>query len=141
MNEAIFLTGILARLTPTSVIDAEEVPTMPPYIRMSKQPDAATLRRWAVRCRSKGESRYISDEERELLCKVYSSLLELAVTEDWLNGKKKIESTWDIKPEARDLKRSFFGYVADGPARQWDENGKLTATHQFANGDLVGTAK
>ena len=39
MNEAIFLTGVLARLT-ASVIDAEEVPTMPPYMGMSKQPDA-----------------------------------------------------------------------------------------------------
>ena len=89
INEAIFHTGIWARLTPTSVIGAEEIPTMPPYIRMSKQPDAATLRRWAVRCRSKGESRYISGEERELLFKVYSSLLELAVTQDWLNGKRE----------------------------------------------------
>ena len=104
MNEAIFLTGIWARLTPTSVIDAEEVPTMPPYIRMSKQPDAATLRRWAVRCRSKGESRYISGEQRELLFKVCSSLLELAVTQDWLNGKQK-----EYKPSASYVRANEIG--------------------------------
>ena len=104
MNEAIFLTGILARLTPTIVIDAEEVPTMPPYIRMSKQPDTATLRRWAVRCRSRGESRYISGEQRELLFKVCSSLLELAVTQDWLNGKQK-----EYKPSASYVRANEIG--------------------------------
>ena len=62
-------------------------------------------------------------------------------THYWSNGKKKIESTWNLKPEPRDLRRSFFGYVADGPAKQWDENGKLIATHQFVNGNFVGTTK
>ena len=105
MNEAIFLTGVLARLTPTSVSDAEEVPTMPPYIRMSKQPDAATLRRWAVRCRSKGESRYISEEERKLLFKVYSSLLELAVTQDWLNGSRQNSARGEARPKFQSSSR------------------------------------
>jgi hypothetical protein len=57
------------------------------------------------------------------------------------NGKKRVESTWILRPEARDLKRNFLGYVANGPAQQWDEGGKLIATHQFVNGDLAGLAK
>jgi len=59
-------------------------------------------------------------------------------THYWPNGNKKIESTWDTKPEARDLKRQFLGYVAQGPSRQWDEQGNLVATHIFVNGDLAG---
>lgn len=55
-------------------------------------------------------------------------------THYWPNGKKKIESTWNIKPEARDLKRNFFGYVAEGPSRHWDEQGDLIASHHFVNG-------
>jgi hypothetical protein len=60
-------------------------------------------------------------------------------THYWPDGKKKVESVWNIHPQARDLKRNFFGYVADGPARQWDEQGKLIATHQFVDGDILGT--
>ena len=44
-------------------------------------------------------------------------------TQFWPNGKKKFESTWNTKPQARDLKRDFFGYVADGPRNQWNEDG------------------
>jgi hypothetical protein len=50
-------------------------------------------------------------------------------------GNKKIESAWNTKPEARDLKRHFLGYVADGPSRQWDEQGNLLVTHIFEGGD------
>ena len=57
-------------------------------------------------------------------------------THYWPNGNKKNESTWNTKPEARDLKRHFLGYVADGPSRQWDEHGNLIATNIFINGDL-----
>jgi len=56
----------------------------------------------------------------------------------WPNGKRKSESTWDTKPEARDLKRNFFGYVADGPSRQWNENGDLIESRSFENGALEG---
>ena len=55
-------------------------------------------------------------------------------TQFWPNGRKKIESTWNTRPEARDLKRSSFGYVADGPVQQWDENGKPTHEGNFVNG-------
>ena len=61
-------------------------------------------------------------------------------THYWPNGKKKVESTWNIRPEARDLKRNFFGYVADGPSRHWDENGNLVATYNFVKGDLAESA-
>jgi hypothetical protein len=58
-------------------------------------------------------------------------------TQYWPNGKKKMESTWNTKPQARDLKRSFFGLVADGPAQQWSEDGALKFSGNFANGLLV----
>ncbi|TAK98433.1 MAG: hypothetical protein EPO07_12040, partial [Verrucomicrobia bacterium] len=59
-------------------------------------------------------------------------------TQFWPNGKKKSESLWNTHPEARDLKRHFFGLVADGPARQWDQGGKLMRVCHFQNGILVG---
>jgi hypothetical protein len=58
-------------------------------------------------------------------------------THYWPNGKKKIESTWNTRPQARDLKRNFFGYVAEGPSQQWDQQGNLIATYLFENGDLA----
>ena len=57
-------------------------------------------------------------------------------THYWPNGRKKIESTWNLNPEARDLKRRFFGYVAEGPSRHWNEQGDLTATYVFEKGTL-----
>jgi hypothetical protein len=57
-------------------------------------------------------------------------------THYWPNGQKKSASLWNTRPEARDLKRNFLGYVADGPALQWDDRGQPTATHHFVNGDL-----
>jgi antitoxin component YwqK of YwqJK toxin-antitoxin module len=61
-------------------------------------------------------------------------------THYWPNGKKKYESTWNLRPEARDLKRQFYGYVAEGPAQHWDEQGKLIASYEFVKGDLQGTS-
>ena len=57
-------------------------------------------------------------------------------THYWPNGEKKIESTWNIRPEARDLKRQFYGYVAEGPSRHWNEQGEPVATYQFVEGTL-----
>lgn len=54
----------------------------------------------------------------------------------WPNGKKKNESSWNLKPRARDLDRQFYGYVANGNARHWNEQGELTATYKFINGIL-----
>ena len=58
-------------------------------------------------------------------------------THYWPDGKKKTESSWDIKPEAPALKRQFYGYVADGPSRHWDRQGNLVAVYDFLNGDLA----
>jgi hypothetical protein len=60
-------------------------------------------------------------------------------TQYWPNGEKKIQSTWNLNPQARDLKRNFFGYVADGPAQQWDESGKTISSSRFVNGTFVET--
>jgi hypothetical protein len=57
-------------------------------------------------------------------------------TQYWPNGKKKMQSNWNTKPEAHDLKRSFFGLVADGPAQQWSEDGKLNFSGNFSDGLL-----
>ena len=59
-------------------------------------------------------------------------------TQYWSNGQKKVESAWNTMPEARDLKRQFFGMVADGPVRQWNEDGSLKFQGKFANGLLAG---
>ncbi|HEV2691354.1 MAG TPA: hypothetical protein VG347_00500 [Verrucomicrobiae bacterium] len=58
-------------------------------------------------------------------------------TQYWPDGKKKLESNWNTKPAARDLTRSFFGLVADGPATQWNEDGTLSSKATFANGALT----
>lgn len=62
-------------------------------------------------------------------------------TQFWPNGKKKSESNWNTRPQARDLARSFFGYAADGPAHQWDETGKLVLSGTFTNGMLASGMK
>lgn len=62
-------------------------------------------------------------------------------TQFWPNGKKKSESAWNTRPEARDLKRSFYGLIANGPAKQWNEDGSLKSSADFSNGLLVGEAK
>jgi len=54
----------------------------------------------------------------------------------WPNGREKSESTWNNKPKAHDLDRSFFGLVADGPAKQWNEDGTLKFSGNFSNGLL-----
>ena len=58
-------------------------------------------------------------------------------TQFWPSGKKKSESNWNTLPEARDLKRNFFGLVADGPAKQWNEDGSQKFSGNFANGILA----
>lgn len=58
----------------------------------------------------------------------------------WPNGRKRIESTWNTRPEARDLKRSFFGLVADGPVTHWREDGAVEFKATFVNGEFGGKA-
>jgi hypothetical protein len=57
-------------------------------------------------------------------------------THYWPNGRKRIESTWNTKPEARDLQRSFFGLVAEGLVNEWNENGTPARTYSFTKGIL-----
>jgi BNR repeat-like domain len=56
----------------------------------------------------------------------------------WPNGRRKIESTWNTRPRARDLDRSFFGLVADGPFYQWNEDGSPANAGGFSNGIYAG---
>jgi hypothetical protein len=56
----------------------------------------------------------------------------------WPNGRMKSESCWDTQPEARDLQRSFFGLVANGPAYQWAEDGTPIRASLFTNGVFAG---
>lgn len=57
-------------------------------------------------------------------------------TRFWPNGAKKVQSTWDLLPTARDRDRKYIGYVAEGPATHWDEQGKVTAEYVFEGGAL-----
>lgn len=59
-------------------------------------------------------------------------------THYWPKGRKRLQSTWNTHPPARDLARNFRGFVAHGLAKHWNEQGKLTEVYQFASGELVG---
>ena len=59
-------------------------------------------------------------------------------THYWPNGRKRIESNWNLNPEARDVERKFDGYEAHGVATHWDESGKVIAEYRFEQGRLVG---
>lgn len=59
-------------------------------------------------------------------------------TQFWPNGQPKSQSTWNTRPETRDLKRPFFGCVADGAAKQWNPDGTIRATAEFVNGQPAG---
>lgn len=61
-------------------------------------------------------------------------------TQYYPNGKKRVESNWNLRPEPRDLPSvAMNGYVAEGTATHWDQNGKVTATYEFHNGVETGT--
>lgn len=58
-------------------------------------------------------------------------------TQYWPNGRRKFQSTWDTKPEARDLKRQFFGLVANGLAGHWSETGEVINQSRFSDGKFT----
>ncbi len=60
-------------------------------------------------------------------------------TQYWPNGRLKSQSAWNTRPEARDLARSFFGYVANGAAYQWAPDGTPVRAVSFTNGLIAGT--
>jgi hypothetical protein len=53
---------------------------------MVDQADAALLRRWAMQCFAQANDPRTSGEEREQLLKMRVALLEMADTQDWLDG-------------------------------------------------------
>jgi antitoxin component YwqK of YwqJK toxin-antitoxin module len=87
--------------------------------------------------RKSGEELYY-DKEGKLEWKWQRDLLTNTGvwTQYWPNGNKKVESTWNIRPQARDLNRAFFGYVAEGPSTHWDSDGNLIKVYQFSKGLL-----
>ena len=62
-------------------------------------------------------------------------------TQFWANGKKKSQSTWNTTPEARDLKRSFFGLVANGRTWLYDSAGMPARQFIFTNGVFLGEVR
>lgn len=60
-------------------------------------------------------------------------------TQYWPDGRRRLQSVWNTMPQARDLKRHFFGLVADGPSKRWNEEGGLVVSGIFVNGFPDGT--
>ena len=58
-------------------------------------------------------------------------------TQYWANGNKRVESVWNIQPQARDLAREFYGYVAHGPATHWNADGSIKHIYVFEKGLLI----
>ena len=49
--------------------------------------DSATLRRWAMECAAKADDPKIQAADRERLLTMRQALLEVAKTQDWLDGR------------------------------------------------------
>jgi hypothetical protein len=71
----------------------------------------------------------------------------------WNNGRKRIESSWKVYSSDSErepsparsalqhqIKRPFFGLVANGPAYHWHQDGTPAATFNFTNGTFAGTS-
>jgi hypothetical protein len=54
------------------------------------------------------------------------------------DGSQARISTWNTRPQARDLNRSFIGLVADGPAFECSTDGSLARKFMFTNGSFAG---
>jgi antitoxin component YwqK of YwqJK toxin-antitoxin module len=92
--------------------------------------------------RKTGAETFWSADGKKLWSWSHDSKNNCAVwTQYWSNGKKKSESHWNTLPQARDLKRNFFGLVADGSAKLWNEDGSLKFSGEFINGLLAGEIK
>ena len=50
--------------------------------------EAPLLRRWAMECAAKADDPNTRPEERKRLLKMREALLDLAQTQDWLDGRK-----------------------------------------------------
>lgn len=62
-------------------------------------------------------------------------------THFWPNGKKRIESHWQLLFKPRDGDKEYVGYRADGKACHFNEDGKLKAEYAFVNGDIMPEEK
>ncbi len=88
--------------------------------------------------RKNGVETYWSADGKKRWTWTYDWVSHRAVwSQFWPNGRKKFESAWDTAPQARDLARTFFGFVADGFATQWNEDGQVMGTYRFSNGMFV----
>ena len=68
---------------------------------MTDQMTAAMLRRWATQCAAQAENPRASGDERERLLKMRTALLQLAETQDWLEGQPgRSRSIADAAPNA-----------------------------------------
>jgi hypothetical protein len=54
---------------------------------VTDQMSAVMLRRWAMQCAAQAENPRASGNERERLLKMRTALLQLAETQDWLEGQ------------------------------------------------------
>jgi hypothetical protein len=68
---------------------------------INHQPDAAGFRRWAMECSVLADDPRNSKEERERYLKIRDGLLEMAKTQDWLDGQPPMRPPVQSVPELR----------------------------------------
>ena len=54
---------------------------------MAEALTGATMRRWAMQCAAQAEDPHASGDERARLLKMRTALLQVADTQDWLDGR------------------------------------------------------
>jgi hypothetical protein len=64
---------------------------------MTDQMESAALRRWAMQCAAQADNPRTTEDERERLLKMRTALLELAHTQDWLEGQNRDQDR-DLRP-------------------------------------------
>jgi hypothetical protein len=55
---------------------------------MTDLDNAALLRRWAMQCAAQADDPHATGDERDRLLKMRTALIELAETQDWLEGER-----------------------------------------------------
>jgi hypothetical protein len=55
---------------------------------MTDLDNAALLRRWAMQCAAQADDPRATGDERDRLLKMRTALIELAETQDWLEGER-----------------------------------------------------
>lgn len=123
-----------ARITPHGryLLDGTETDF---YETGAKQHEVA----YASGCKIGEETFWSADGTKIWTWKHDLKINESVWTQFWPDGHVRCQSAWNTRPRARDLKRSFFGYVADGMVFQWAENGEPTRANQFVDGMFAGS--